>query len=159
MILSAQTIREYAMKQCMIMPFNERVVHEGMTFGLGPAGYDCRLDLSPFGYNECTVWPGEAHLFSVLERIELPNHIQGEIKDKSSLARKFIVLQNTVLEPGWYGYPTIELTHHGKEAIRLVHGMPICQIKFTLLDFPTELPYNGKYQDQPARPVDAIWES
>lgn len=106
-----------------------------------------------------TVWPGDAVLLSLYERLQLPIHVQGEIKDKSSMARKFIALQNTVLEPGWYGYPTIELTHHGKEPIVLAHLMPICQVKFTLLDFPTKLPYNGKYQDQPARPVDAIWES
>ena len=37
-------------------------------------------------------------------------------------------------------------------------GAPIGQMIFHLLDAPTELPFTGKYQDQPQRPVAAIEE-
>jgi dCTP deaminase len=38
----------------------------------------------------------------------------GIVHDKSTWARRGLVVQNTVIEPGWHGYQTtIELTNHG----------------------------------------------
>lgn len=67
-------------------------------------------------------------------------------------------MQNTVIEPGWRGFLTIELAHHGGEVLRIEAGTPIAQILFHRLESPTIRPYSGKYQDQPDRPVDAIME-
>ena len=39
-VLSGQTIRRMG----VFTPFFERTVHNGMTYGLGPAGYDVRID-------------------------------------------------------------------------------------------------------------------
>ena len=39
MILPAQAIRKIK----PVSPFCERTCHNGMTFGLGPAGYDVRI--------------------------------------------------------------------------------------------------------------------
>jgi dCTP deaminase len=64
-------------------------------------------------------------------------------------------VQNTVIEPGWEGWLTLELTNHGTELLTLHEGTPIAQIVFQFLDLPTEQPYVGKYQSQEDRPVEA----
>jgi dCTP deaminase len=67
----------------------------------------------------------------------------------------FVLVQNTVVEPGWRGYLTLELTRFLPWPIRLRCGMPIAQILFKQLDQPTEQPYAGRYQDQERRPQSA----
>jgi dCTP deaminase len=149
MILSAQSIRK---RVGMIVPFTERSVFMGMTYGLGPAGYDVLIAENKI------IRPGEFFLASTVEHFSMPNDVVAMVKDKSSWARKGIVLQNTVIEPGWRGYLTLEITHHGEQAITLTRGMPIAQIVFMQMDEPTEIPYNGKYQDQKAGAQEAIEE-
>lgn len=80
----------------------------------------------------------------------MPNDVMGVVHDKSSWARRGLTVQNTVVEPGWYGYLTIELTNHSENEMRILSGTPITQIVFHLLDEITEQPYpaNGKYQNQ-----------
>ena len=63
-----------------------------------------------------------------------------------------------MIEPGWRGYLTLELTNHGEREIRVAGGTPIAQIIFHLLDAPAEHPYAGKYQDQRQGPQAAILE-
>lgn len=100
--------------------------------------------------------PGDFLLASSLERFVLPPYLSAELKDKSTLARRGIAVQNTILEPGWEGYLTIEISNHGTERVLLRVGQPIGQLVFQKLDETTEQPYIGKYQDQPDKPVHAI---
>lgn len=148
MILSAQSIR----KRYMINPFYERTVFEGMTFGLSAAGYDIRIAQT------LVVFPGEFRLASAIEHFRVPNDVLAQVADKSSWARKGIAVQNTIIEPGWTGYLTLEITNHSREIVSIPYGAPIAQIVFMQLDEPTEQPYVGKYQNQPNRPVEAINE-
>jgi dCTP deaminase len=60
----------------------------------------------------------------------------------------------TVIEPGWRGYLTLEITAHSQE-VTLIPGMPIAQVLFHQLDREVE-GYNGKYQDQSDHPVEAM---
>lgn len=127
------------------------------TFGLGPAGYDLRLDtVSRDGEVEDTrgAWlqPGEFALASTLEEFRMPADVLGVVHDKSTWARRGLAAQNTVIEPGWRGFLTLELTNHGREPLWLEHGVGIVQVIFHLLDQPAAEPYNGKYQDQEAGP-------
>lgn len=147
-VLSGQTIR----RRGIITPFCERTRAHGMTFGLGPAGYDVRIA------ETFQLAPGAAKLASTLERFEMPRDVLGEVKDKSTWARTFLAIQNTVIEPGWRGFLTLELTNHGPRHIDFVYGMPIAQIVFSLLDHATDAPYSGKYQDQPPGAVAPIFE-
>jgi dCTP deaminase len=62
---------------------------------------------------------------------------------------------NTVIEPGWRGFLTLELSNNLNEDLEILTGDPIAQILFELLDRPTDQPYTGKYQDQPAGAVQA----
>lgn len=155
MILSAQSIR----KAGIFTPFHERTIHEcGMSYGLSSAGYDVRI--------KERVWLGKncGHstfsLASTLEHFAMPDNLLGKVADKSTWARRGLAVQNTIIEPGWRGFLTLELTYHGTEPfIEIPAGAPIAQIILCRLDEPTEQPYsNGKYQDQPSRPVAAIME-
>ena len=151
-ILSAQSLRD-CLYQGAIEPFHERTVFEGMTYGLGPAGYDIRLK------EEKWLEPGEFTLGSSIEHFSIPNNIVVFACNKSSLARRGIdAAFSTVLEPGWEGYLTIEIKNHSSDYIYLKAGSPILQLIFHELDEPTDTPYNGKYQNQPDKPVYFIRE-
>jgi len=85
----------------------------------------------------------------------MPLDLLGRVTDKSTWARRFLTVQNTIIEPGWCGYLTLELTNHSDVDIHIMRGMPIAQIIFDVLDEPTEKPYMGKYQNQQSGPVAA----
>jgi len=148
MIIPAQTIRRLGIFE----PFHERSKADGMTFGLGPAGYDVRIAESVF------LRPGDFVLASTVERFTMPPDILGIVHDKSTWARRGLACQNTCIEPGWKGHLTLELTNHGPNNLRIEPGSPIAQIILHRLEEPTEAPYAGKYDNQPARPVAAIFE-
>ena len=145
-VLSAQSIRKFG----IFTPFSERAELNGMTFGLGPAGYDVRIA------EAAVVPPGAFMLVATLEHFSMPTNLIGFVHDKSTLARQGLALQNTVVEPGWRGFLTLELSNHGNATIMLCAGSPIAQVVFQFLDQPTELPYRGKYQDQAFGPQPAI---
>lgn len=173
-ILSAQSIdirvqasvnrvlamRELGDNSLLIDPWcHESKKVNGLSFGLTAAGYDIRI--GSFGKMKWTHYnlkPGEFLLASSLERVKVPHDLQVIVHDKSTLARQGLALQNTVLEPGWEGHITLELSNHGPNIISLQQGQPIAQLIFHLLDVPTDRPYTGKYQDQGAEPVEAIFE-
>ena len=154
MILSAQTIRQRCKRERLIDPFHERTVDQGLTFGLSPAGYDIRLG-DPEGV---TLPPHDYQLGVSLECFFMPRDLIGNVCDKSTWARQGVTLQNTIIEPGWRGYLTLEFINHSPRRLFLPHGIPVAQIVFNRLDKPTGHPYRGKYQDQPAYPVHAIKE-
>ena len=119
MILSAQTIRKFADKNLLITPFHERTVVNGKTFGLSAAGYDVRVEFKMekivrFSAPRWEKRQGYTFLLaSTVERFVMPNNIMGIVHDKSSWARKGLTVQNTVIEPGWSGHLTLEMTYHG----------------------------------------------
>lgn len=147
-VLSAQSIRARG----IFTPFHERTIRDGMTFGLGPAGYDVRiaeeLTLVPRDYFNYK--PATLALASTVEKFDMPTDCIAYVKDKSSWARQFLFVQNTVIEPGWRGFLTLEITYEGDQPLHIRAGSPIAQIVFHKLDEETEIPYVGKYQDQPA---------
>lgn len=155
-ILSAQTIRRLG----IMTPCHERTRHpsSGLTYGLSGAGYDLTLkDAMHLASHRDAWYEGQKsfRLGVAQEHFSLPNNVLGRVCDKSSLARRGIQVFNTVIEPGWRGYLTLEIVNHG-DTITLEAGQPIAQVIFELLDEPTEQPYAGRYQDQPLRPVEAM---
>ena len=145
MILPSQSIR----KAQPISPLVERSVSNGMTYGLGPAGYDVRIAedvrLIPLGFS----------LASTMEKFIMPNDVIAFVHDKSTWARKGLSLFNTVIEPGWEGYLTLELMNNSPSEIIIDAGTPIAQIIFMRLEEATENPYAGRYQKQEAGPQPA----
>jgi dCTP deaminase len=142
MILPSQVIR----KLKPIKPFNERTVHNGMSYGLSHAGYDVRVAEG--------VWlkPGEFSLVSTMEEFFMPDDLVAFVHDKSTWARRGLSLFNTVIEPGWQGFLTLELVNNSNEMLDVRPGDPIAQIIFMRLEEPTEKPYTGKYQNQERGP-------
>lgn len=151
MILSAQTIRARCVanrsnEYPLVTPFHERAQAHGMTFGLSGCGYDVRIA------ETLSIEPGGCALASTIEQFFIPVDIMGTVADKSTWAREFLAVQHTIIEPGWYGHLTLELTNHSAKVINIEAGMPIAQIIFMRLDKPTDQPYKGKYQNQEAGP-------
>ncbi len=154
MILSAQSIQARCLealrpeREPMIWPFHTRSVHEesGMSYGLSSCGYDVTID------NLYILEPGDFVLAATIERFHMPINICAVVHDKSSWARRGLCVQNTVFEPGWFGYATLELTNHSKDVLYIGKGTPIAQVMFHMLDMPTSQPYKGKYQNQEAGP-------
>lgn len=161
MILAAQDIRyrcqlNSGLHQGLIEPFHERTVSMGFTFGLSSCGYDIRCA------ERVVLAPGNFTLVSSMERFVIPSDLRMTIRDKSSWARRGLAVQNTVAEPGWRGFLTLELSHHGffygrtPETFVIEKGCPIAQVDFELLSNPTDQPYEGRYQDQPPGPQQTI---
>jgi dCTP deaminase len=152
MILSAQSIRARCLERTppLLAPFVERSVSPGgRSFGLSSASYDVRID------QEMIIPPHGFVLASTVERFAMPDDLVGLVKDKSSWARGGLFVQNTLIDPGWCGYLTVELSNDSDAEIRIARGEPIGQVAFLLLDAPTELPYRGKYYDQARGPQPA----
>ncbi len=146
MILSAQEIRELE----PVWPIKERTSFGGVTFGLSPAGYDIRLA------EPVWLWPGRFVLVAAQEFFQLPADLLGVVHDKSTWARRGVAVQNTVIEPGWFGYLTLELTMHACRFLHIPAGVGIAQVIFHRLSQPTEQLYEGKYQGQCWKPQEAL---
>lgn len=160
MILSAQSIARRCQEDELIDDCWERTRHGGVTFGLSSAGYDVRVEFDEDGLQyERVLEPGQFMLASTIEKFKMPNDLVGIVHDKSSWARRGLAVQNTVIEPGWTGWLTLELTNHGQETLILQRGVGIAQVLFHQLDVPTDQPYEGKYQAQRRGPVEAVSES
>jgi dCTP deaminase len=155
-VLSAQTIKAikfFDEDRCrhMIEPFEERTQHRetNTSYGLSFCGYDVRVD------QDIHLKCGDFMLASTMEHFRMPFDIMAYVKDKSSWARRGLAVQNTVIEPGWRGFLTLELTNHSPTLdIVLPRGSPVAQIIFHKLDQPA-VGYNGKYQDQERGPQEA----
>lgn len=139
MVLPAQTLRIIK----PVDPFVERTSAHGMTFGVGPAGYDVRVA-------ESIIMPPKSfRLASTVEKFNMPADVIAFVCDKSTWARRGLQVRNTVIEPGWRGYLTLEFKNdHEIDELNIVAGMPIAQVIFQRLEAPTDAPYDGKYQDQ-----------
>lgn len=157
-----------------IDPFAESTQLHGMSFGLSSAGYDIRVGKMNYPVSpgqefqtpddldaptSISLYPGQFMLAASFERFKLPHDLLAIVHDKSTLARQGVALQNTVLEPGWEGWITLELSNHGPKPVRIIAGQPIAQVVFHVLDHATEQPYRGKYQNQDAEPVPAKFVS
>lgn len=88
--------------------------------------------------------PGEFLLAATHERIRLAPHIAGEVKGKSTLARKGLLVECAgLVDPGFDGTITLELKNLSHLPIPLHAGMPIAQIAFYALDTAVIRPYGS----------------
>jgi len=146
----------------------EKQTAHGVSHGLTECGYDIRLKQTI----QFTKWegvlvitgegntakreyqPGKFVLASAMEEFQMPNNLMGVVHDKSTWARRGLSVFNTVIEPGWNGFLTLELVYHGREDLIIPAGSGIAQVIFHDL---TELAaYSGKYQSQADKPIPAI---
>lgn len=140
----------------------------GTSWGLGEAGYDIRIkqDIKFYKSHEGNrmnavgtspvreFYDGRFALASSIERFLMPMHLTGIVHDKSTWARKGLSVFNTVIEPGWNGFLTLELVYHGEGELIIPAGSGIAQVIFHEVAEPAA--YKGKYQNQADMPVPAI---
>jgi dCTP deaminase len=152
----------------------EKLREHGVSYGLAEVGYDIRLkqdvEFHPpiwHAMNDslvrpaCVVLDGQLTkgtnftLASAMEEFALPNDLMGVVHDKSTWARQGLSVFNTVIEPGWKGFLTLELVYHGRQPLHLPSGAGIAQVVFHRLSNPAS--YEGKYQDQADQPVNSMF--
>lgn len=132
-------------------------VESGKSYGLSAASYDCRV------VEAINLDPQEACLVHTVERFCIPDNVCGYVLDKSTYARVFVTLLNTLFDPGFsgikegqtleetkdpYASGVLEVINLGKYPISIPAGSPICQFAFHWLDKKTDRPYRGKYSGQ-----------
>jgi dCTP deaminase len=121
----------------------------GTSYGLSEAGYDVRIK------QDVVLHPLKRFtLASTFEYFQMPNDVVAVVHDKSTWARRRVSVFNTVIEPGWKGWLTLEIVYHGWKPIRIPAGSGIAQCIFHGITRPAV--YDGKYQNQPDNPVGAI---
>lgn len=121
----------------------------GVSHGLSEAGYDIRIAQD--------VWLHPLRRFALassFEYFDMPDTMLGIVHDKSTNIRRGLMVGNSVAEPGWRGFLTLELFYFGLKPIKIKSGTGIAQIIFHELCERANYG-SGKYQDQPNMPVAA----
>ena len=103
---------------------------------------------------EFILHPGDFVLGTTIERVEIPSDLIAHVEGRSSLGRLAVVIHATagIVDPGYKGQITLELSNLGTAPVALTPGMRVSQLIFTELKTPAERPYGAergsKYQDQ-----------
>ena len=160
----------------LISPFSKnKQTYAGVSYGLGSCSYDLRLGTgfksmrldTGFSYQRIdtmeektcefetieidtfvSIYPGQFILAHTVESVSIPSTVCGTLKDKSTWARYGLQVKNTLVDPGFIGQLTLEISNEGTSIINLYPGMGICQLVLERLAFECLRPYNGKYQHQ-----------
>ena len=174
MILNDKQIRKLVEEEDMINPFVDKLVHKGISHGLGTFGYDIRCGdefkifsnaksaiIDPLNFTEDSfitvkgepfilVPPNSFALAASMEYFKMPRNVTGLVTAKSTYARCGLGVPPTVLEGGWNGVLVLEFSNHTSNSIRLYANSGAAQILFFQGEQP-EVSYadrNGKYQNQ-----------
>lgn len=156
----------YRSSQLLDIP-DRKVSEHGVSYGLGEAGYDIRIKQDITFYrlfglipmvkvvdgNQVSRHLGKFALASAIEKFNMSPSCVAIVHDKSTWARRALSVFNTVIEPGWKGYLTLELVYHGRKKLHIPAGSGIAQVLFHTVQEPAN--YNGKYQNQENKPVAA----
>jgi len=103
---------------------------------------------------EFVLHPGDFVLGTTRERVEIPADLIAHVEGRSSFGRLAVVIHATagVVDPGYCGQITLELSNLGTAPVALTPGTRISQLIFTELRTPADRPYGeergSKYQDQ-----------
>lgn len=162
MIINGATLLDHAPIIGMV-PDKRR--EHGVSWGMSEAGYDIRIKQEIIFRPENAVqkaglWVdgsfalGQFVIASSIEEFQMPTDLVGVVHDKSTWARRGLSVFNTVIESGWNGFLTLELVYHGQQKLTIPAGAGIAQVVFHMTSDRSS--YDGKYQGQPDRPVEAI---
>lgn len=107
--------------------------------------------------------PGQFLLASTVEKVFIPHDLAGHIHGKSSIGRRGVAVHITagLVDAGFEGEVTLEMTNNSSYVFWLKPGMKICQITFEQLTSPAEHPYghpavNSHYQGQSGPTVSVL---
>jgi dCTP deaminase len=157
----------------IVEPYTEAQNNNGCSNGMSLVGYDITIDQDITFYNfgilkfhvlsyrepywgkviRDSVGLGSFAFASSTEHFTMPAGYCGVVYDKSSWARRGLSLFNTIIEPGWKGYLTLELKANKLGITRIKKGTGIAQVLLMAIEDPKQ--YTGKYQNQENRPIEA----
>lgn len=164
MIINGRQLIEAAPIKGMV---NDKMRQHGVSFGLSEAGYDIRIKQDVRFYKATDDDPAEVFidgefftgnfaLASAIDEFQMPSDLVGIVHDKSTWARQGLSVFNTVIEPSWRGFLTLELVYHGRGGLHIPAGAGIAQVIFhRTVEYAA---YDGKYQNQADMPVEAKME-
>lgn len=168
-------IRRAAQEQGMIEPFEDAQVREGViSYGVSSYGYDIRVAdefkiftnvhsrvvdpkaFDPQAYVDfkgavCIIPPNSFVLAHSVEMIRMPRNVTGLVLCKSTYIRAGVLIPTTVLEAGWQGIITLEISNVTPLPARIYANEGIAQVLFFEGDEPCDVSYadrGGKYQGQ-----------
>lgn len=166
MIVNRQTLLDDAPIRNMLTC---KATAHGVSYGLSEAGYDIRIKqsvmfepvlMSSHTFRARTVDgdcitenQGRFIIASAIEEFQMPYSLVGIVHDKSTWARRGLSVFNTVIEPGWNGFLTLELVYHGSKPLYIEAGSGIAQVVFHRTTDNAR--YEGKYQNQEDKPIEA----
>lgn len=176
MLHDTAIIKEVNRGQIEIDPFNvSRIQPSSYDFTLGNTFLTPKFDRSTINVREdqsntfdeivtnentgITLYPLATCLAVTNERVRFGSTIAGRLEGKSSLGRLFLSIHITAgfFDPGFNGYPTLELVNHNDVPIVIYPGIPIAQMSFFRLEGRPMNLYGkssgSKYQNQPNVPV------
>ncbi len=172
-ILSDKQIKKLVLEKDMISPFEEKMVSNGISHGLGSYGFDTRAGTEfkvftninssiadPKNFSEdnfitvkgdsVLIPPNSFALASSVEYFKMPRNVTGLVTAKSTYARTGLGTPSSVLEAGWEGNLVLEFANHTNLPIRLYGNSGAAQILFFSGE-DCETSYadrKGKYQGQ-----------
>lgn len=174
-IMPDHWIREKALNEGMITPFEEKLQREGViSYGLSSYGYDCRLsdefmiftnvdnaivdpkDFNPKSFVErktdvCVIPPNSFVLCRTVETFKVPRDVLVVCLGKSTYARCGLIVNVTPLEPEWEGQVTLEISNTTPLPAKVYANEGVAQFLFLKGDSPCETSYasrSGKYMGQ-----------
>jgi len=98
--------------------------------------------------------PGQFALGTTLEEVSLPSDLVAMVDGRSSIGRLAVVVHATagLIDPGFQGQVTLELSNIGPIPVRLYPGMRVAQLILHEMTSPAERPYGpdrgSRYQGQ-----------
>jgi dCTP deaminase len=101
-----------------------------------------------------TLHPGDFALGSTIETVTIPDDLVGLVDGRSSVGRLAVVVHATagLIDPGFRGQITLEMSNIGRIPVRLYPGMRIAQIVLHQMTSKAERPYGlargSSYQAQ-----------
>ena len=174
-IKSDRWIRQMALEQGMIKPFEDRQVRQGMiSYGLSSYGYDIRIadefkiftninttivdpkSFDPRSFVDyqggmAVIPPNSFALGRSVEYFKIPRNVLTICVGKSTYARCGIITNVTPFEPEWEGYVTLEISNTTPLPAKIYANEGIAQVLFFESDEPCLVSYadrQGKYQGQ-----------
>lgn len=99
------------------------------------------------------IHPGEFVLATTVEDFEIPDYLYAQVHGRSSIGRLGLEIHSTagLIDSGYEGEITLEITNNSPRPIRLYSGMRIAQVVFHRLESRCNSPYSSeknKYQGQ-----------
>lgn len=126
----------------------------GVAGGLDSVGYDLHAILEGDA-QEIVVPPHTGFLAGSYEHFDIPLDVVGVCTTPSSLLRKWITAQHSLLKPGWNGYLTLEVYNQSSVSFVVQRHAVVAYVYFMGLTRGTKHGYSGSYQNQEYGPQHA----